>query len=59
MIYQQTKNQQITAANYTLRKKRNPQKKADPGKWYTVFKPGEPIKEKNMTRMATEGGTME
>ena len=45
--------------NYTLQKKRNPQKKSEPGKWYAVFKSSEPIKGKTMTRMTTEGGTME
>lgn len=44
---------------FTLQRKRNPQKPKEVGKWYAVFKSSNPIKGKTMTRMATEGGTVE
>lgn len=43
---------------YKLQRKRNPQKRTEPGKWYAVPKTGKPEKEKNMTRMATEDTTV-
>lgn len=43
---------------YKLQRKKNPQKPSEPGKWYAVPKTGKAIKEKVMTRMATEDTTM-
>lgn len=44
---------------YKLQKKRNPARRDDPAKWYAVPKTGTPMKEKVMTRMATESTTVE
>ena len=43
---------------YKLQRKKNPQKPGEPGKWYAVPKTGKAVKEKVMTRMATEDTTM-
>ena len=44
-------------APYKLQRKRNPQKPNEPKKWFAVPKTGTPVKEKVMTRMATEDTT--
>ena len=43
---------------YKLQRKKNPQKRTEPGKWYAMPKTGEPVKEEMMTRMATEDTTV-
>lgn len=43
---------------YKLQRKKNPQKPDEPGKWYAVPKTGKAVKEKVMTRLATEDTTM-
>ena len=52
------KKQQVMAVPYKLQRKRNPQKPNEPGKWHAVPKTGKAVKEKVMTRMATEDTTM-
>ena len=41
-----------------MQRKRNPQKPKEPGKWHAVPKTGKAVKEKIMTRIATEDTTM-
>lgn len=43
---------------YKLQRKKNPQKPNEQGKWYAVPKTTKAVKEKVMTRMATEDTTM-
>lgn len=45
--------------SYKLQKKKNPQRRDDPAKWYAVPKNGTPMDEKSMTRSATESTTVE
>ena len=43
---------------YKLQRKKNPQKPDEPGEWHATPKTGKPLKEKVMTRMATEDTTI-
>ena len=43
---------------YKLQRRRNPLKPTEPGQWHAVPKTGKAVKEKVMTRMATEDTTV-
>lgn len=41
-----------------MQRKKNPQKRTEPGKWYAVPKTGTPVEDKVMSRMATADTTV-
>ena len=43
---------------YKMQRKKNPQKRTEPGKWYAVPKTGTPVEDKVMSRMATADTTV-
>lgn len=57
-VYQPTKNFTVMGTLYTLQRKKNPQKRDEPGKWYAVPKSSKPLRNDVMSQMATEDTTI-